>query len=129
MWDNRDLLAARVDGDAAATGRRPVSESTPGPCPGWARAPASGGWDLRRMLGSSALLYDRILLHLQHPGPHRPPSPATPDAATTQGVDLRVGSAEVASKSSVTRRIEPRVGSPAREASVIGSPADIGLLP
>ena len=37
-----DLRAARVNGDAAATGRRPESEPTSGPCPGWARAPAGG---------------------------------------------------------------------------------------
>jgi hypothetical protein len=51
--------------------------------------------------GLAALLYDRILLHLQHPGPHRQPSPATPDAVTTQGVDQRVGFVEVASRVSL----------------------------
>jgi hypothetical protein len=88
------------------------------------QAPASGGWDLRRTLGFSAILYDMTLMDLQHPAPTGRPR-RRPRRAWTRG------SAPPRWRARVPLRCVSKlgVGSPAREASVIGSPADLGLLP
>ena len=90
-------------------GRGSTSESPTGPRRGPARDARAPG--VRRLdYPPDARLFGTYMTgyccHLET-GPHRPPPPARPDAATTQRVDLRVGSAEVSSESSVTRRISP----------------------
>ena len=96
-WDSSDLLAAHVkwgcrrDGAAARFGLE-------------RQGPARDGHGSRRSaVGSppdarSSSLYMTGYSRIFSVRPQRQPSPATPDAVTPRGVDLRVGSAEVASR-------------------------------